>query len=88
MVFDWGWSVALRSPKGGAFRAKRKLQLNWGAYAASAPVPFFLLSLFHRPAESIGVTAGFDNVCPIRDAVQERFTESRVRYHLRPFREG
>ena len=36
------------------------------------------LSLFECAAEAVGLGAGFDDVRPIGDAIQQRFTQARI----------
>src|SRR5215471_10319987 len=44
------------------------------------------LSLFKGAAETVRLGAGFDNVRPIRDAIQQRFAQARVGNDLGPLR--
>lgn len=47
------------------------------------PFPFL-----DRSAEAVGIRSRFDDVRPIRNPIQQRLAEPRIRNHLRPFREG
>ena len=50
-------------------------------------VCFGSLLFLRRSAETIRFRAGFQDVCAIGDAIQQRFAEARVRNYLRPLGE-
>src|ERR1035437_9594409 len=47
-----------------------------------------LLPPFHGASETERLLPRVDNVCPIRDPIQQRFTQSGIWKHRCPFREG
>ena len=73
---------ALRSPKGGAFRAKRAAGR---ATAACRVLAVLFLPLLQSPAKTVRVSSGLNDMRLVGNPVQQGFAQPSIGYHLCPF---
>ena len=68
---------------------QRTISARWGGTASTVhhTTSSALFAPFQRASEAERLCSGLDDVGPVRDPVQQRFAEPRIRKHGRPFGE-